>query len=129
MRRLIIAVAACGLFSTAALAQTPPAAPALAGGAGPAAPDGGAWTECPVTAVGIYRDRLELKCGGPATPETPRVFAIESMDRMVDPVLRMALEAKARGKPLSLLYVKAAMANPAGCPQDSCRRIVAVESK
>lgn len=124
MRILLSVLLMSTLSGGGALAQTAP----LAGG-GPQAPEGGAWTECAVTSVAIYRDRLELKCAGAASADNPRVFAVESMDRMTDPVLRMALDAKARGKPMSLLYVKATMANPAGCAAETCRRIVAAESK
>lgn len=125
MRILLSTLAACALMTGAASAQTPP----LAGGAEPAAPEGGAWADCTVIGVGVYRDRFELKCAGAASADNPRVFAIEMMDRMTDPVLRMGLEAKARGKPLAVLYVKATIANPAGCPPETCRRIVGVESK
>lgn len=126
MRLLPSALALSFLLGTApAIAQTT----ALAGPAGPQAPEGGAWTDCPVTSVTIHRDRLELKCAGTAGADNPRVFAIESLDRMTDFVLRMALDAKARGKPLSLLYVKSPVANPTGCAVETCRRIVAAESK
>lgn len=126
MRLLLPTLAACALLTGgSALAQTAP----LAGAPDASTPEGGAWTDCPVTAVAVYRDRLEIKCAGAASAENPRAFAIEMIDRMSDPVLRMALEAKARGKPLAILYVKASMSNPSGCARETCRRMVGVESK
>jgi len=125
MRILLSAVAATVVLGGTALAQTP----TLAGGSGPVAPLGGAWTDCPVASATIHRDRLEIKCTGAASAETPRVFAIETNDQMTDFILRMALDAKARSRPLALLYVKASMANPTGCAPETCRRIVAAESK
>ena len=58
--------------------------------------------------------------------ETPREFAMELNDRLADIVIRLATEAKGRGKPLGVLYVKASAANPAGCVPERCRRLVAV---
>jgi hypothetical protein len=119
MRTLFLALA----VSAAALTG-----PALAQDA----PEGGAWTDCQVSSITAFRDRLVLRCGGAALAgagETPREFAMELADQMSEPVLRMAIEAKGRGKPLGVLYVKAAMSNPAGCAVDRCRRIAAVELK
>lgn len=108
-----------------ALAASALSAPAVAQDA----PEGGAWTDCPVTAVTVLRDRLVVKCGGLAGADNPRLFAMETRDRLLDPVLRIALDAKARGKPMGVLYVKATMASPPGCAPADCRRLVAVESK
>jgi hypothetical protein len=116
MRALLLAAAAAALaMSAPALAQEPP--------------EGGAWTDCAVTAVTVMRDRMVVKCGGLAGADNPRIFAIETSDRLLDPVLRIALDAKARGKPMGVLYVKSTMASPAGCAAADCRRLVAVESK
>ena len=93
------------------------------------APAGGAWTDCTVTAVTVLRDRVVVKCGGLAGADTPRMFALETSDRLLDPVLRVALDAKARGRPMGVLYVKATVASPPGCAPADCRRLVAVESK
>lgn len=107
------------------LAATLLSAPALA----QEAPEGGAWTDCAVTSVTMLRDRMVVKCAGLAGVDNPRLFAMETNDRLLDPVLRMALDAKARGKPMGVLYVKTTMASPAGCQAADCRRLVAVESK
>lgn len=108
-------------------------APALAADA----PDGGAWTDCSVSSVVAYRDHLLVRCAGagPApglqgAPEgLPREFGIEAVGPLADPVLRLAVEAKGRGRPLAILYVRDTVSNPAGCAADRCRRIVAVELK
>lgn len=115
MRTLLLALAAASALSTPALAQD--------------TPEGGAWTDCAVTSVALMRDRLVVKCAGLAGADTPRTFAMETNDRLLDPVLRIALDGKARGKPIGVLYVKATMASPPGCAPADCRRLVAVESK
>jgi len=117
MRILLSALAAL-IFATLSI-------PALAQDT----PEGGAWTDCPVTAVTVMRDRMVVKCGGLAGADNPRMFAIETSDRLLDPVLRVALDAKARGKSIGVLYVKATLASPSGCLPADCRRLVAVESK
>jgi len=115
MRPLLLSLAAAAAFSTPAVAQE--------------APEGGAWMDCQVTAVTVMRDRMLVKCSGLAGADTPRTFAMETSDRLLDPVLRIALDGKARGKPIGVLYVKATMASPPGCAPADCRRLVAVESK
>ena len=116
MRMLLASlILAASTFSTPVLAQD--------------TPEGGAWTDCAVTAVTLMRDRMVVKCGGLAGADNPRLFAIETNDRLLDPVLRVALDSKARGKPIGVLYVKATLANPTGCAPADCRRLVAVESK
>lgn len=114
------------LLLTALIAAAALAAPAAAREDAPA---GGAWTECNVTSISAYRDRLVLKCGGIAGGETPREFAVELVDRMADIVLKLSIEAKGRAKPLNVLYVKDAAANPAGCDRERCRRVAALELK
>lgn len=104
----------------------------LTGAAGAAdAPDGGAWIDCSVTAVAAFRDHLTVRCApsGLQGEATPREFAIEATGPLTEPVLRLAIEAKGRGKPLAILYVRDAGANPPGCPVDRCRRIAALELK
>lgn len=118
MRRLPIALIA--------LAAAGAAIPAVAREEAPA---GGAWTDCQVSSIAAYRDRLVVKCSGVAGGETPREFALEMVDRMADVVLRLAIEAKGKARPLSILYVKDAVANPAGCAPERCRRAAAVELK
>jgi hypothetical protein len=81
MRTLILAIAAASALSTPAVAQD--------------TPEGGAWTDCAVASVALLRDRLVVKCGGLAGADAPRMFAMESSDRLLDPVLRIALDAKA----------------------------------
>ena len=115
MRVLLLALAAASALSAPALAQD--------------TPEGGAWADCAVTAVTVMRDRMVIRCAGLAGAETPRLFAMETNDRLLDPVLRVALDAKARGKPMGVLYVKSTMASPVGCAPADCRRLVAVESK
>lgn len=117
MRRLPI------LLALAAAAIAAPAA------ARDDAPAGGAWTDCQVASIAAYRDRLVVKCGGIAGGEAPREFALEMVDRLTDVVLRLAVEAKGKARPLSILYVKDAIANPAGCAPERCRRVAAVELK
>jgi hypothetical protein len=99
-------------------------------------PSGGAWIDCTVVSVAAFRDRLIVRCASAAPArglqgeaETPREFAIESIGPLTEPVLRLAIEAKGRGRPLAILYVRDPSANPAGCPADRCRRIAAVELK
>ena len=93
------------------------------------APEGGAWTECQVSSITAYRDRLVVKCSGMAGGEAPREFAVELVDRMAELVLRLSIEAKGRARPLNVLYVKSASANPAGCAAEGCRRVAGVELK
>lgn len=95
-------------------------------------PPGGAWAECQVTAVAAFRDRVELRCAGPAADlaggeGAPREFAIETLGPLTEPVLRLAIAAKDRGRPLGVLFVKDAAANPGGCVADRCRRIAGIE--
>ncbi len=115
MRTLVLALAAASALSTPALAQD--------------TPEGGAWTDCAVASVTLLRDRMVVRCAGLVGAETPRLFAMETNDRLLDPVLRIALDAKARGRPMAVLYVKATTASPFGCAPADCRRLVAVESK
>jgi hypothetical protein len=115
MRTLILAIAAASALSTPAVAQD--------------TPEGGAWTDCAVAGVALLRDRMVVKCGGLAGADAPWMFAMETSDRLLDPVLRIALDAKARGRPMGVLYVKSTIASPAGCLPADCRRLVAVESK
>ncbi len=115
MRTLLLALAAASALATPAFAQD--------------TPEGGAWTDCTVASVALLRDRMLVKCAGLAGADTPRTFAMETNDRLLDPVLRIALDGKARGKPIGVLYVKATMASPPGCAPADCRRLVAVESK
>lgn len=111
---LIAALAVSTLWTVPAVAQD--------------TPEGGQWLDCTVGAVGAYRDRVVVKCSGLAGGgDTPREFAMEMNDRLADVVLRFAADARARNRPLGLLYVKSPQANPAGCPTDRCRRIAAVE--
>jgi hypothetical protein len=98
-------------------------------------PEGGAWTDCQVSEITAYRDRLLVACGGPAgkgidgeTP-APRRFAVETRDPLTDSLLRMALEAKGRARPLAILYVKSPAANPDGCDAETCRRAAGVTLK
>lgn len=93
------------------------------------APEGWVWTDCPVTGVTVMRERMVVKCAGLAGADTPRQFAMESSDRLLDPVLRIALDAKARGRPMGVLYAKSTAASPPGCAPADCRRLVAAESK
>lgn len=116
----------------AALLLTAVAAPVLAE---EDSPEGGAWTECQVSEITAFRDRLEVRCTGTAsrgidgeTP-VPRQFAVETRDPLTDSLLRLAIEAKGRTRPLSILYVKAPAANPAGCAPETCRRVAGVTLK
>lgn len=111
------------------LAATAAAAIAVPAAAREDAPQGGAWIDCQVGSIQAFRDRLVVKCAGPAGGEAPREFALEMVDRMADSVLRLSIEAKGRGKPLGLLYVKDKAANPAGCDVERCRRVAGVELK
>ncbi len=116
MRLALLALAATMTLTAPAVAQE--------------APEGGAWIDCAVGSVAAFRDRVVVKCSNvPAGGEAPREFAMEMNDRLADVVLKFAVEAKGRGKPLGLLYVKATPANPAGCAPERCRRIAAVELK
>ncbi len=123
MRTILTALLLCGSLGGAAVAAD--------------APDGGAWTDCSVASVAAFRDRVVIHCtaqsggAGPAGSSDggPRDFAIEAMGPLTDPVLRLAVSAKATGRPLAILYVKDAVANPPGCSADRCRRIAGIELK
>lgn len=99
------------------------------------APAGGAWTDCSVASVAAFRDHLTIHCGAPTLASgllgeaQLREFAIESTGPLTEPVLRLAIEAKDRGRPLAILFVRDAAANPPGCPLDRCRRIAGLELK
>jgi len=119
------------LMAAAALTVASLPAPALAADAS----GGGAWTECQVASVAAFRDRLEVRCA-PSSPAAglagpgevvPREFAIETVGPLTDPTLRLAIEAKGRGRPLGILYVRDPGANPSGCAADRCRRIAGIE--
>lgn len=93
------------------------------------APDGGAWTDCTVSEIAAFRDRLEIACAAPAAAKGmagdkpgPRRFAVETRDPLTESLLTLALEAKGRNRPLGILYVVAPEANPADCPAETCRR-------
>ncbi|NBB14085.1 hypothetical protein GVN21_01795 [Caulobacter sp. SLTY] len=91
------------------------------------APEGGSWTECMVGEIFADRDRLEIGCAGKAGG--PSRFAIESRDPLAESLLRLALTAKDRARPLGVLYVIAPEANPEGCDPAVCRRLAAVSLK
>jgi hypothetical protein len=98
------------------------------------APEGGAWTDCTVSEIAAYRDYVEIACAAPAKgmaveKAAPRRFAVESRDPLTDGLLKLAIEAKGRGRPLGILYVVSPDANPADCPKDTCRRAAAVVLK
>ncbi|RYF95009.1 MAG: hypothetical protein EON95_03175 [Caulobacteraceae bacterium] len=106
-------------------------APALAQDA----PEGGAWTDCTVSEIAAYRDRVEIVCAGPAAKGMagdkagPRRFAVETRDPVTDSLLKLAIEAKGRSRPLGVLYVVAPEANPADCPAATCRRVAGATLK
>ena len=102
------------------------------------APAGGAWTDCSVVSVAAFRDYVLVTCaeapgaglkGAGVANGTPREFGIESMIPLTDPVLRLSMVAKSGGRPLGILFVKDAVANPPGCLLERCRRIAGVELK
>lgn len=101
------------------------------------APEGGAWTDCTVAEIGAYRDRVEIVCAAPAAAgkgmagekSPPRRFAVENRDPLTDGLLKLAIEAKGRGRPLGILYVVAPEANPADCAKETCRRAAGVVLK
>jgi hypothetical protein len=98
------------------------------------APEGGAWTDCTVAEIAAYRDRVEIVCAAPAKgmageKTAPRRFAVENRDPLTDGLLKLAIEAKGRARPLGVLYVVAPEANPADCPKETCRRVAAVVLK
>jgi hypothetical protein len=100
------------------------------------APEGGAWTDCSVAEIGAYRDRVEIVCAAPAAGKGmagektgPRRFAVENRDPLTDGLLKLAIEAKGRGRPLGVLYVVSPDANPADCSKETCRRAAAVVLK
>ncbi|MBX3481019.1 MAG: hypothetical protein KF842_11520 [Caulobacter sp.] len=107
------------------------AAPALAEDP----PEGGAWAPCSVSEITAYRDRLTISCAAPAgkgvdgAADMPRQFSVETRDALADNLLRLALEAREHGRPLVVLYVKSAAANPEGCDAETCRRAAAVTLK
>jgi hypothetical protein len=91
------------------------------------APDGGAWTDCTVSEIAAFRDRLEIACAAPARGMAgekagPSRFAVETRDPLTESLLTLAIEAKGRTRPLRVLYVVAPEANPADCPAETCRR-------
>lgn len=103
--------------------------PALAQTSG--APEGGAWTDCQLTAIAVFRDRIQLTCATPVTAGQNAVtsFAVETQGGLWQPALTLAVEAQGRKRPLSILYVKAGEANPAECDAKSCRRLAAAALK
>ncbi|MFZ5669592.1 MAG: hypothetical protein ACOY4K_08860 [Pseudomonadota bacterium] len=118
MRTWLAALTACAAVAVPAAAEE--------------APPGGAWTDCQVSSVAAYRDRIIVRCAAPPLAKgldggQPREFAIESMGPLSDPTLRLALAAREAARPLAILYVMDPVANPSGCPADRCRRIAAVE--
>ncbi|MCE3288936.1 MAG: hypothetical protein K0R83_948 [Caulobacter sp.] len=91
------------------------------------APDGGAWSDCTVSEIAAYRDRLEIACAAPAKGMAgekagPSRFAVETRDPLTESLLTLAIEAKGRTRTLRVLYVVAPEANPADCPAETCRR-------
>ena len=98
------------------------------------APEGGAWTDCTVSEIAAYRDRLEVACAAPAKGMAgekagPSRFAVESRDPLTESLLTLALEAKGRARTLRVLYVVSPQANPADCPAETCRRAAAAVLK
>lgn len=106
------------LFLAAALLALPASAIAQK------APEGGAWTECMVGDIFADRDRLEIGCAGKTAG--PRRFALEIRDPLAETLLRLAISAKDRNRPLGVLFVMAPEANPEGCDAEICRRLAAV---
>jgi hypothetical protein len=116
-RRLLIAALLAA--SPAALAPLPAIAQDV--------PDGGAWTDCTISEIAAYRDRLEIACAAPAKGMAgekagPNRFAVETRDPLTESLLTLAIEAKGRARTLRILYVVASEANPADCPAETCRR-------
>ena len=98
------------------------------------APEGGAWTDCAVAEIAAFRDRIEIVCAAPAKgmageKTSPRRFAIENRDPLTESLLPLAIEAKGKGRPLGVLYVVSAEANPADCAKETCRRVAGVVLK
>lgn len=119
MKRLLLA---------AALLLTP--VPVLAQDA----PEGGAWTDCTVAEIAAFRDRIEVVCAAPAKgmageKAAPRRFAVENRDPLTESLLPLAIEAKGKGRPLGILYVVSAEANPTDCAKETCRRAAGVVLK
>lgn len=111
MTRAILALALAAALPLPVLAQE--------------APEGGAWTDCQVSAISVYRDRVEVGCAGGAL----KSVVVETSDPLADMLLRLAIEAKGRTRPLAVLYVKSEAANPAGCSAETCRRVVGATLK
>ncbi len=116
------------LFLAAALLLTP--VPVLA----QEAPEGGAWTDCMVSEIAAFRDRVEIVCAAPGKgmageKSAPRRFAIENRDPLTEGLLPLAIEAKGKGRPLGILYVVSAEANPTDCAKETCRRMAGVVLK
>lgn len=113
------------LIAAALLLAASSAAPALA----QEAPEGGAWTACRLAEIAAYQDRFEFVCEAASKDVAgagPSVFSLERRDLAADAALSLAIEAKRAGRPLLVLYVKSAQANPNNCPEETCRRLVAV---
>ncbi len=113
-------------------------APALAGAQDTSdAPTGGAWTDCNITVISAYRNRIAVSCAAPvpngvagqAPDSTPRQFAVEMTNPLADAVLRLAQQAIALKRPVRVLYVVSPEGNPAGCDVKICRGIVGIEAR
>ena len=94
-------------------------------------------TNCPIVDIATFNNRVHIHCtpqisacslqpGKCAAPEPPQYFAVEASSAMAPTVIQIALAALSSKRPLNIFYDDNAAANPGGCQQNDCRRIIGV---
>jgi hypothetical protein len=93
---------------------------------------------CSVVDVATFNNRVHIHCtapfdpcslkSGPCTPAAtpPTYVAVESNAAMASTVIQLGLFALTSKHMLNIWYDDNAGANPAGCNQNDCRRIIGV---
>ena len=100
---------------------------------------GQAIAECAVIDVATFDNRIHIHCQKPVTAcgmmagtqcpdmgNVPAYVAVESSSPMASSVVQVGLAALSGNKRLTVYFDDDAGANPAGCNQDDCRRIIGV---
>lgn len=100
---------------------------------------GQAGTSCHVIDVATFSDRVHVHCAAPVTAcsltpggcsqsaqSEPPYFAVETDSPMAASVVQSGLAALIHNRSLDISYDDNPGANPAGCLQHDCRRILAV---
>ena len=87
---------------------------------------------CAIAEVATFADRVHVRCliwrdgtGTPGSaPGLPAYLAVEANSPMAAHVVQLALSALVHSRKLDVFYDNDAGANPHGCQQHDCRRLL-----